>query len=108
LRNDFKGRYGEVTYKTGTTSATLAFERGYITAVTTSGSAPATVTSFTVQAADGTTLTWNVISGTPGSNTDVIKALHFDPATDLAVGQHVFVVGPLVSSADNARLVLIG
>ncbi len=114
LRNDFKGRYGATTYKTSSNPpafATLAFERGFITAITTvpaSGSTPETVTSFTVQAADGTTMTWNVISGVPGSNTDVIKALHFQPATDLAVGQHVFVVGPLVSSANNARLVLIG
>jgi hypothetical protein len=114
LRNDFKGRYGAVTYKTGSNppaSATLAFERGFVTAVTTvpaSGSTPETVTSFTVQAADGTTMTWNVIAGVPGSNTDVIKALKFQPATDLAVGQHVFVVGPLVGSSTNARLVLIG
>jgi hypothetical protein len=114
LRNDFKGRYGATTYQTGSNPpayATLAFERGYITAVTTvpaSGSTPESVTSFTVQAADGTTETWNVISGVPGSNTDVVQNLKFQPDTDLAVGQHVFVVGPLVSGADNARLVLVG
>jgi hypothetical protein len=114
LRNDFKGRYGATTYQIGSNPpafATLAFERGFITAVTTvpaSGSTPESVTSFTVQAADGTTFTWNVISGVPGSNTDVVKSLQFQPATDLAVGQHVFVIGPLVSDSNNARLVLIG
>jgi hypothetical protein len=114
LRIDFRGRYGATTYKISNNPpayATLAFERGFITAVTTvpaSGSVPETVTSFTVQAADGTTMTWNVISGVPGSNTDVIKGLHFQPATDLAVGQHVFVIGPLVNDVNNARLVLVG
>src|ERR1700761_1035382 len=66
LRRDFKGLHGEVTYQTKKNPpayATLGFERGVITAVNTTSTTPATVTSIAVQAADGTSITWNIVSG---------------------------------------------
>jgi len=113
LRRDFKGLHGEVTYgtkKNPATFATLGFERGVVTAVNTVAATPTTpeaVASVAVQAADGTSITWNVVSGLPGSNTDVIKNLHVQADTTLAVNEHVFIVGPVVSGADNARVILI-
>jgi len=59
-------------------------------------------TSFTVKAADGTTLTWNLIT-----KTKLLQAGHKAKGVVLTAGEHVFVIGPVVGGADDARLVLI-
>jgi len=85
---------GEFTFHNGTGFHTLAFERGTIQFV--SGS------DVVVRAADGTTWTWLIVSDTVvrqnGSKTT---------AGALALGQSVFVGGPVVSGAKDARLIVI-
>jgi hypothetical protein len=95
LRLLIRGEHGQVTYKAkdGTTK-TLAFERGKVTAV--SG------TAVTVQAADGTTWTWHLVSDS------VVRESGKKVSTStVAVGQQVFAGGPVVSGADDARLIVI-
>jgi hypothetical protein len=95
LRRLIRGEHGQVTFKAkdGTTK-TLAFERGKITAV--SGTAVA------VTAADGTTSTWHLVS-----DSVVRQGGQHVSASALAAGQQVFAGGPVVSGADDARLIVI-
>ena len=95
LRRDFRGLYGEVTYKTRTGSATLGYEQGRVTAI--SGAA------VTVRAANSTAITW-----TTAGNTVLTRYAHWVPVTRLAVGQRVFVIGPVISGVSDARLIMIG
>jgi hypothetical protein len=89
------GEYGQVTFKGKTSPKTVAFERGTVESLT--GSA------VTVKAPDGTTWTWTLTASTTihaaGQNTVQAK---------LATGDRVFVGGPVVSGARDARLIRIG
>jgi hypothetical protein len=95
LRLLIRGEHGQVTYKAkdGTTK-TLAFERGKVTAV--SG------TAVTIQAADGSTGTWHLVS-----DSVVRESGKKVSASTVAVGQQVFAGGPVVSGTDDARLIVI-
>jgi hypothetical protein len=88
------GMHGQITVKTKTGTATIAFERGVIQSVT--------ETSIVVKAADGTTWTWDFIA-----RTVLFHAGHRVGVAALATGQRVFVAGPIVGGADDARLILI-
>jgi hypothetical protein len=88
------GIHGQFTFETKQGAKTIAFERGTIQSVTGS--------SVTVTAADGTTWTWHLVSNT------VVRQDHKKVAeASLATGQRVFAGGPVVSGADNARLIVI-
>lgn len=88
------GEHGEVTFKAKSGTKTLAFERG--TLETVSGS------SVTVMAADGTTWTWQLTSAT------VIRS-HGQKVSSsrLGKGELVLVAGPVVSGANDARVIRI-
>lgn len=86
--------HGQLTFMTRSGSRTIAFERGTIQA--TSG------TSVVVKAADGTTWTWDLVG-----RTVVVRAWQRAHAGPLATGQLVFVAGPVVNGADDARLIVI-
>ncbi|HUZ24279.1 MAG TPA: hypothetical protein VMV07_11000 [Streptosporangiaceae bacterium] len=89
-----RGIHGQFTFQTKRGAKTLAFERGTIQSV--SGAA------VTVSASDGTTWTWHLVS------TTVVRQDRKKVASSsLADGQRVFVGGPVVSGADNARLIVI-
>lgn len=88
------GIHGQVTFKTKQGVKTVAFERGVIQ--TDSGM------SMVVKASDGTTWTWDLIS-----KTVLVRARQRVQASALAVGERVFVVGPVVSGANDARLIVI-
>jgi len=95
LRLVIRGEHGQVTFKakSGTTK-TLAFERGKVTAVN--------GTDVTVQAADGTTWTWHLVSDS------VVRESGKKVSTStVAVGQQVFAGGPVVNGADDARLIVV-
>jgi hypothetical protein len=89
------GEYGQVTFNGKTSPKTVAFERGTVESLTSS--------AFTVTAPDGTTWTWTLTASTaihaPGQDTAEAK---------LATGDRVFVGGPVVSGARDARLIRIG
>jgi hypothetical protein len=88
------GIHGQVTYESEKGPRTLEYERGTITSV--SG------TSMVVNAADGTTWTWDLVSNT------VVRQDHKKAtASALAIGQRVFAGGPLSGSTRDARLVVI-
>lgn len=89
------GEHGQVTFKGKTSSPkTIAFERGTVESVT--GSA------VTVKAPDGTTWTWDMTAST------TVRAAGQDTAqAKLATGDRVFVGGPVVSAARDARLIRI-
>jgi hypothetical protein len=87
------GMYGNFTYQTKDGDRTLAFERGTIESVTSSG--------IVVQAADGTTMTWLFESST------VVRDHGKATTSTLSDGQLVFVGGPVVSGAKDARLIVI-
>jgi hypothetical protein len=89
-----RGIHGQFTYQTKNGPKTLAFERGTIQSV--SGN------SVTVAASDGTTWTWQVVG-----NTVVREDGKKVDRSSLATGQRVFAGGPVVSGADNARLIVI-
>jgi len=89
------GEYGQVTFKGKTSPKTLAFERGTVESVT--GSA------VTVRAPDGTTWTWDLTASTA-----IHAARHATAQAKLATGDRVFVGGPVVSGARDARLIRIG
>ncbi len=95
LRLAIRGEHGQVTFKAkGGTTKTLAFERGKVTAVN--------GTAVTVQAADGTTWTWHLVSDS------VVRQGGKKVATSaVAAGQQVFAGGPVVNGADDARLIVI-
>jgi hypothetical protein len=93
------GIHGQFTYQTKKGAKTLAFERGTIQTVT--------GTTVTVKASDGTTWTWHLVSNTvvrQSSNKPGDKKV---ATSSLSAGQRVFVGGPVVSGADNARLIVI-
>jgi hypothetical protein len=88
------GYYGSLTFHAKTGVRTLAFERGTIEAVSQS--------DMVVRAPDGTTMTWQIVSDT------VVRQKGAKAATSaLADGQLVFVGGPVVSGARDARLIAI-
>jgi len=89
------GEYGQVTFKGKTSPKTIAFERGTVESVT--GSA------VTVRAPDGTTWTWDLTASTA-----IHAARHATAQAKLASGDRVFVGGPVVSGARDARLIRIG
>jgi hypothetical protein len=87
------GMYGSFTFRAKSGDETLAFERGTIETVTSS--------DIAVRAADGTTMTWRLVS-------DTVVRDHGKSATSgLSDGQLVFVGGPVVSGAHDARLVVV-
>jgi hypothetical protein len=89
-----RGLHGQITLQTKHGARTIAFERGVIRSV--SGSA------IVVKAADGVTWTWDLIA-----KTAVFQARRRATTQALATGEHVFVVGPVLSGADDARLIII-
>jgi hypothetical protein len=95
LRLMVAGIHGEFTFQARKGGVkTLAFERGTVKSVTSS--------SVTVAASDGTTWTWHLVS-----NTVVRQGGKKVGASALADGQTVFAGGPVVSGADQARLIAI-
>jgi hypothetical protein len=88
------GLHGQITYKDLSGFRTLAFERG--TVETVSGS------TLTVRAADGTTWTWHLVA-----NSVIAEKGQQVAAGKLAKGEQVLVAGPVVNSANDARLVRI-
>jgi hypothetical protein len=89
-----RGIHGQFTYQTKKGAKTLAFERGTIQSVT--------GTAVTVAASDGTTWTWHLVG-----NTVVRTGGKKVDRSRLATGQRVFAGGPVVSGADDARLIVI-
>jgi hypothetical protein len=91
-----RGVDGQFTFRTADgTLRTLAYERGVIESVT-SGN------SITVKAADGTVSTWNLVS-----NTVVRERGGKVSESTLAVGEPVWVGGPVVSGTKDARLIFV-
>ncbi|HUJ06915.1 MAG TPA: hypothetical protein VLX31_12480 [Streptosporangiaceae bacterium] len=88
------GLHGQFTITTVNGIKTFAFERGTIQSV--AGS------SVVVRASDGTTWTWSL-----DTTTLITKSGQSVPASSLATGQQIFVAGPVVSGADDARRILI-
>ena len=90
-----RGIDGQLTFRgKGGTIRTLAFERGIVQSV--SGS------DIVVQAADGTTWTWDLVS-----NTVVRQNGAKTSQSALATGEPVWVGGPVLSGVKDARLVVI-
>jgi hypothetical protein len=92
--------HGQITVRTPKGIRTIAFERGTIKTVSAG--------SIVVVAPDGTTWTWSLLragAGEPG--TAVVQARHRVGVSALAAGQRVLVLGRVVGSADDARLVII-
>ena len=91
-----RGIDGEFTFRTADgTIRTLAYERGVIESV--NGS-----TSIVVQGEDGTTSTWDLVS-----NTVVREQSGKVSESSLAVGDPVWVGGPVVNGTRDARLIFI-
>ena len=87
------GYYGSLTFNTKAGVRTVAFERGTIESVTGS--------NVVVRAPDGTTMTWLLVS-------DTVVRDHGKASTKiLSDGQLVFVGGPVVSGARDARVVVV-
>lgn len=90
-----RGIDGQYTFRTAQgTIRTLAFERGVIQSVTGS--------DIVVQAVDGTTWSWSLVS-----NTVVREDGARTSTSALASGEPVWVGGPVLSGAKDARLVVI-
>ena len=90
-----RGIDGQFTFRgKGGTIRTLAFQRGVVQSA--SGS------TVVVHAADGTTWTWDLVSSTV-----VRENGNKTTASALATGEPVWVGGPVVSGAKDARLVVI-
>lgn len=87
------GYYGSLTFSTKAGVRTVAFERGTIESVTGS--------DVVVRAPDGTTMTWLFVSDT------VVRDHGKASTTVLSDGQLVFVGGPVVSGARDARLIVV-
>jgi ABC-type transport system substrate-binding protein len=85
------GEHGTVTFKGKSGTTTALFERGMVQSDTGS--------SITVTAPDGTTWTWDITSST------VIRKAGSQAA--VSTGDQVFVVGTVVSGANDARLIQI-
>jgi hypothetical protein len=104
------GEHGQITFKSKKGTRTVAFERGVVQAVSSS--------SVVIKAADGTTLTWHLVSKTavvrvkhrPKHRLRVLgrnRSIDRVSASALAAGQRVFVVGAVVGGTDDARLIII-
>ncbi len=90
----FGGVDGEFTFHNKAGFHTLAFERGIVQSV--SGS------DVVIKAADGTTLTWQIVSDT------VVRKNGAKTTTSaLSAGDTVFAGGPAVSGAKDIRLIVI-
>jgi hypothetical protein len=91
-----RGIDGEFTFRTASgTIRTIAYERGVIESV--NGSS-----SITVQGEDGTTSTWDLVSNT------VVRELSGKVSeSSLAVGEPVWVGGPVVNGVRDARLIFV-
>ena len=89
-----RGIDGQFTFRTAHGIRTLAFERGTVQSVSSS--------AIVVQASDGTTWTWDLVS-----NTVVRENGAKTQRSALATGQPVWVGGPVVSGAKDARLIVI-
>jgi len=90
-----RGVDGQFTVRTlQGTLRTLAFERGVVQSVSSS--------AVVVRAADGTTWTWDLVG-----NTVVREHGQKTSASSLATGDPVWVGGPVVSGAKDARLIVI-
>jgi hypothetical protein len=88
------GLYGQYTYETKTGSHMLAFERGTITSVSSTG--------VTVRAANGTIWTWEL------TGTSVVRQSGKKVSeSTLAAGETVFAGGPVTNGAKDARLIVI-
>ena len=88
------GAHGEVTFESKDGIKTIAFERGTIES--------ASASAITVRAADGTSWTWTLATGT------VVRAAgHRVAAGVLARGDKVFIGGRVVSGANDATLIRI-
>ena len=85
---------GEFTFHNSTGFHTLAFQRGAIQSV--NGS------TVVVRALDGTTWSWQIVS-----DTVVRQSGHKTTTSALATGQTVFVGGPVINGAKDARLIVI-
>jgi hypothetical protein len=89
-----RGVDGQFTFRTASGALkTLAYERGVIQSVS-SGS------SIVVKAADGTTWTWDLVA-----KTVVRDSSGKISASSLAAGEPVWVGGPVISGAKDARLI---
>jgi hypothetical protein len=87
---------GQFTFRTASGALkTLAYERGVIQSVS-SGS------SIVVKAADGTTWTWDLVA-----KTVVRDSSGKISASSLAAGEPVWVGGPVISGAKDARLIFV-
>jgi hypothetical protein len=88
------GVHGEFTFQNKTGFHTLAFERGTIQSVT--------GTDVVVQAPDGTSWTWAIVSNT------VVRENGSKTTTGaLSAGESVFAGGPVADGARDARLIVI-
>jgi hypothetical protein len=85
---------GEFTFHNGTGFHTLAFQRGTIQSV--NGS------TVVVRAPDGTIWTWQIVG-----NTVVRQNGRKTTTSALATGETVFVGGPVINGAKDARLIVI-
>jgi hypothetical protein len=91
-----RGIDGQFTFKTASgTIRTIAYERGVIESVNGSG-------SIVVQGEDGTTSTWDLVS-----NTVIREQGGKVSESSLAVGEPVWVGGPVVNGASDARLIFV-
>ena len=88
------GMHGQFTFKTKSGTRTLAFARGVLESTSTG--------QLVVRSADSTTWTWNLVG-----NTVVRERGKVVTRTALADGQQVFIGGPVVSGANDARLIVI-
>jgi hypothetical protein len=90
-----RGIDGQLTFRgQGGTIRTVAFQRGLV--MSASGG------TVVVRAADGSTWTWNLVSST------VVRESGNKTSTSaLAMGEPVWVGGPVVSGAKDARLIVI-
>ena len=90
-----RGVQGQFTIQTRDGLKTLAYERGVIQSVN-SGK------SFVVKSADGTTWTWDIVSST------VVRDRQGKVSqSNLSTGTPVWVGGPVLSGAKDARLVVL-
>jgi len=87
------GMYGSFTFKTKSGDKTLSYERGTVESVSSA--------NIVVRAADGTTMTWLLVSNT------VVRDHGKSSTSRLSDGQVIFVGGPVTSGAHDARLVVI-
>ncbi len=85
---------GQFTVRTAQGTKTVAFERGVVQSVSSS--------DIVVRASDGTTWTWDLVS-----NTVVREHGAKTQTSALAINETVWVGGPVVSGAKDARLIVI-